>query len=82
MTESWQMFAWGGSVCPKNKGKPVVPGVVPINMDPEEGGGQVPAGGRSAMWQHGGRSHLASSLSLLPLGLREQIGGFAEADGL
>lgn len=44
MTEFCQMFAWGGSVCPKNKSKPVVPGVVLINTDSEEEGSQVPAG--------------------------------------
>lgn len=54
MTESWQMFAWGGSVCPKNKDKPVVPGVVPVNREPEEGGGWVPAVGEKccvATWR-------------------------------
>ena len=49
MTESWQVFAWGGSVCPKNNGKLVVPGVVPINTAPEEGGGWVPLWGGEAL---------------------------------
>ncbi|NXE39107.1 KIF1B protein, partial [Ptilorrhoa leucosticta] len=47
----------GVDLCSENKGKSVVPGVVSTNPDPEEGGGCAPAGKRSAVWQHGARSH-------------------------
>lgn len=44
----------GVALCPKNKDKPVVPGVVPVNREPEEGGGWVPAVGEKccvATWR-------------------------------
>lgn len=69
------MFARVGSECPKNKGKPVVPGVIPINTDPKKEGRWVPlergSGGEAlcGSMEGGHTLWVASSLSLLPPGL-------------